>query len=379
MDQEEKLNWDKLLKHLENGQTAPLNEEELNQEELEMLLLAEETNMRLKEKDPKLMFPVQLGWEELKRRYEEKIRLKTSRVKRYTLYKVLAVAAVLVLVAGPAWWIFLRHNEGGKATTNQIQLTLANGKTVELDSSQQGILKSEGAMLNGSSLIYAKETSPVEEGVELHYNTLSVPKGKYTRLQLSDGTVVWLNAGSELHFPNQFAANKREVSLEGEAYFDVRHNAARPFIVHLKAMDVNVLGTAFAINTLGNEIYTALERGSVNIQSGSQTLLLAPGDLGIFNQERNTLTKAQADLRVYTAWKDQDIYFDNNTLGEIASRLEREYNIDFVFEAEKLKQLHFTVDMGKTADVIKILNNIKLSSNEVDFLLKGNIVQVKQR
>jgi transmembrane sensor len=375
MDQEEKINWDKLLKHIE-GQNDPHNVEELNQEELEMLLLAEEINMRLQEKDPKLRFPVQEGWEELKLKHEERAR----RAKRYKLYKVMGIAAVLLLVFAPAWWLFLRQNDAIKPVAgNQIQLTLGNGKTVELDSSHSDILKSEGAALNGSNLTYKPETKTGVEEEEISTNTLRVPKGKYTRLELGDGTMVWLNGGSKLIYPTPFAADKREVTLDGEAYFDVSHNAARPFVVHLKEMNVKVLGTAFSINTIGNVVQTALERGKVSLQAGSQSLLLLPGELGTYNPERKSLTKAETDLRVYTAWKDLDVYFNNNTLEEIISRLEREYDLNFSFENEELKNLHFTIDMPRTADFTKILNNMKFSSNEVDFIIKGNNIQIKRR
>jgi transmembrane sensor len=375
MDQEEKINWDKLLKHIERQHDLS-NDEELNQEELKMLLLAEEINMRLKEHDPKLRFPVQQGWEELRQRYEEK----TTRIKRHKLYRVLAIAAVLLLLMAPAWWLFLYQSEAVRtSTSNQVQLTLANGKTVELDSSQSAVLQTEGAALNGTSLVYKKETQVPQVGEEVHLNVLSVPNGKYTRLELSDGTMIWLNAGSKLSYPTVFSAHKREVTLEGEAYFDVSHNADRPFVVHVKAVDVKVLGTAFSISTFGNLVQTALEQGRVNMQAGSQSVLLIPGEVGTYLQDSKALSKSEEDLRLYTAWKDMDVYFNNNSLGEITSRLQREYNVSFVFEQEELKNLHFTIDMPKHADLNKILNNIRASSNQVNFVTKGSVIQVKQR
>jgi len=374
MYQEEKINWDKLLKHIE-GQDDLQDAEELNQEELEMLLLAEEINMRLQEKDPKLRFPVQEGWEELKLKHEEKVR----RTKRYKLYRVMAVAAVLLLVLAPAWWFLSRNNAGTPLTGKEVQLTLGNGETVELDANHSDVLKSEGAVLNGTNLTYKPETKTGVEAEEISSNTLTVPRGKYTRLELGDGTMVWLNGGSKLIYPTPFASDKREVTLEGEAYFDVSHNAARPFVVHLKEMDVKVLGTAFGINTLGKVLQTALERGKVSLQAGSQSLLLLPGELGTYDLERKSLNKTEADLRLYTAWKDLDVYFTNNTLEEITSRLGREYDLDFRFENEELKNLHFTADMPRTADFNKILNYIKMSSNQIDFVVKGNKVLVKSR
>jgi transmembrane sensor len=375
MEQEEKMNWDKLLKHLERTDHVAADDE-LNQEELEILLLAEEINMRLKEEDPRLRFPAREGWEELRQRYEEK----TAKTKRLKLYRAFAVAAVLLVFLTPAIWLFLKEHKMNQAlASNQIQLTLANGKTVELDSAQLEVLQTEGAALKGTALVYKPETKLPDGTQQSNINVLTVPNGKYTRLELGDGTKVWINAGSKLSYPVPFASSKREVTLEGEAYFEVSHNADRPFVVHVKAVDISVLGTGFGISTFGNQVSTALEHGKVRLDAGGQSLVLLPGELGAYKEESKSLTKSEADLRLYTAWKDLDIYFSGNTLEEITSRLAREYNVTFVFEKEKLKNLHFTIDMPKQAELGKILNNIKFSSDEVDFVLKGNEVSVRQR
>ncbi|MDR6785392.1 transmembrane sensor [Pedobacter africanus] len=375
MEQEEKINWDKLLKHLE-GKNDLHQDEELNQEELEVLLLAEEINMRIKEEDPRHKFPVQEGWEELKQRYQEK----NAAVKQWKLSRILTAAAIFLLIQAPVWWLVLRQGDPSVApVSDQVQLTLANGQTVELDPGKAELLKTEGAALNGTNLVYKPETALAAKGQELHTNVLFVPKGKYTRMEMSDGTTVWLNAGSSLSYPVPFAAGKREVTLEGEAYFEVKHNAARPFIVHLKAMDVKVLGTAFSVSTFGNQVNTALDHGKISLQAGNHSLILLPGELGVYHQESGSLTKSETDLRLYTAWKDQDVYFNDNTLDEITTRLAREYNVSFIFEQESLKKLHFTVDMPKQADLNKILNNIRFSSDQVDFVNNGNVIKVKQR
>jgi ferric-dicitrate binding protein FerR (iron transport regulator) len=353
-----------------------MGDDELNQEELEILLLAEQINMRLKEEDPQLRFPVREGWEALMQRYHDK----TARIKRLKRYRLLAVAAVLLVVLAPAFWLFLKKETANQELSgNQIQLTLADGKIVDLDSSQSTVLQTEGLALNGNNLVYKPETALPAQGHEPDINTLSVPNGKYTRMELSDGTKVWVNAGSKLTYPVPFAANTREVTLEGEAYFDVSHNAERPFVVHVKGVDVNVLGTAFGVNTLENQVSIALQRGKVRLDAGNQSLVLLPGELGVYKGQSKSLTKSEADLRLYTAWKDLDLYFSENTLHEITSRLAREYNVSFVYEDEDLKKLHFTIDMPKQTELGKILSNIKFSSDQVDFVTKGNIIQVKKR
>ncbi|MNY24267.1 hypothetical protein D3C86_1579720 [compost metagenome] len=102
--------------------------------------------------------------------------------------------------------------------------------------------------------------------------------------------------------------------------------------------------------------------------------------MGAYAVSNGSLQKNETDLRTYTAWKEGEIYFNNNSLGEIASRLEREYDLDFNFQDESLKNLHFTIDMPKNeGDVQKILNNIRLSTNQVNFVVKGNLILVQRR
>jgi len=199
-------------------------------------------------------------------------------------------------------------------------------------------------------------------------------------VELGDGTAIWVNSGSKLTYPSHFPASKREVILEGEAFFDVSHNVQRPFIVHVKGLNVQVLGTAFNINSFGPTVQTALIRGKVGLEAGSRSVILAPGELGLYGGPNGMLQKTEADLKTYTAWKDGEVYFNNNSLAEIASRLEREYDLHFDFQDESLKSLHFTIDMSKNeGDIQKILNNIRLSTNQVNFLIKDNRITVQRR
>lgn len=383
MDQEEKMNWEKLLKHLDSHQDDGHADEELNQEELEMLLLAEETNMSLNRTDPEMKFPVQAGWEELEARYKEKNKKDNLKIGHSKRNWFMAAAAVLACVIGSVWWLSMRPEDPVKDVSiavTGVKLTLDNGKTVTLEEKEAPVLKSAGAVLNGGTLVYKKETVLAKEEGRVSMNTLEVPYGKQTKVELGDGTAIWVNAGSKLSYPSHFAASKREVILEGEAFFEVSHNAQRPFIVHVMGMNVQVLGTAFNINSFGPEVQTALVRGKVGLEAGNQSILLMPGELGSYARAGGALSKAEADLKLYTAWKEGEIYFDNSSLAEIAFRLEREYNLHFSFEDAALKNLHFMVDMPKTGnDIQKVLKNIRLSTNEVDFVVKGNVVEVKRR
>jgi transmembrane sensor len=337
-------------------------------------------NMRLKETNPEEQFPVEQGWEELQERYEEKN--KTTFFNWWKRYQLIAVAAVLLCSLTPAlWWYFKKADPKVTQqiiakTTDQIKLTLDNGETVAIDGIENKARFVKDLTFKGTTLIYEKETKGSVEGKK---NTLEVPNGKQTKLILSDGTQVWVNAGSKLSYPTRFASSSRELTLEGEAFFDVTPSKNRPFIVHVKDLKINVLGTAFNINTFGPSIQTALERGKVNLQAGNKTITLLPGELGSYNKQQAVLSKIETNIRTYTAWKDEEIYFNNNSLAEIASRLEREYNLSFNFEAPELRNLHFTIDMPKNQGIQTILNNISLSTNQIKFVVKDKVVLVKKK
>lgn len=385
MDQEEKMNWEKLLRHLDGDKDGGQADEELNQEELDMLLLAEETNMSLNRTDPEMKFPVQAGWEELEAKYQEKNRRDNLTIGRGKRNWFMAAAAVLACVIGSVWWLSMRPEDPSKNASalaiTGVKLTLGNGKTVGLDQKEAPVLKSAGAALNGGTLVYKRETAlPNEKEGPVSMNVLEVPYGKQTKVELGDGTAIWVNSGSKLTYPSHFSATKRELTLEGEAFFEVSHNVQRPFIVHVKGLNVQVLGTAFNINSFGPTVQTALIRGKVGLEAGSRSVILAPGELGLYGGPNGMLQKTEADLKTYTAWKDGEVYFNNNSLAEIASRLEREYDLHFDFQDESLKSLHFTIDMSKNeGDIQKILNNIRLSTNQVNFLIKGNRITVQRR
>ena len=151
-----------------------------------------------------------------------------------------------------------------------------------------------------------------ETGMEdsLVFNTLIVPKGGEYSLELPDGTVVWVNSESALRFPEKFTSNRREVFLEGEAYFEVKKDANRPFYVHTEAGKVRVLGTAFNVCAYSNDRFwqTTLVEGSVMINQEEKEVLLKPNE-----QYQIDVRTGKAGLRevlpeLYTSWRDGKFY-----------------------------------------------------------------------
>lgn len=388
MDKDNKFNWDKMLKHLDGVNEDGKAPGKLNEEELEMLLLAEEMRIKLKGMDPEAQFPVEEGWKELQYAHEQSKRKAPLLISWYKRHQWLSIAATMALLLAPVlWWYTTTTDKTEKgisnpvakhAPSNQIRLTLGNGESINVEE-QSGALKAakEHLALSGSGIVYQKEGEM--KAALAGNNTLEVPFGKQTKVLLSDGTQIWVNAGSKLTYPSQFGAAKREVILEGEAFFEVVHQAERPFIVHTGKLSINVLGTEFNVNTFGASFQTALVRGKVKLEAGTKSMVLLPGELGSYDDQSAGLSKKESNLREYTAWKDKEIYFDNGRLGDIASRLEREYDLSFSFENPELKNLHFTVDMPRPEEVQAVLNNIRLSTNQISFVFKGKEIKVKKR
>ena len=222
--------------------------------------------------------------EELKARILSSVRSLDKRRRRARYAAGMAMAASLALIAG---LVFLREtpkasisdfarstaNKGGKVP-DKVVLVLDGGENVAVDEEIAKInYSSTGQRVDiGNSKAIDQETSKEREVV---YNTLIVPYGKRSEVQLSDGTLVWLNSGSRLVYPAVFADDKREVYLEGEAIFEVTHDRQRPFKVLSEGQEIEVLGTVFNVSSYLDEesINTVLKSGSVRISYGERTVL----------------------------------------------------------------------------------------------------------
>lgn len=194
-------------------------------------------------------------------------------------------------------------------------------------------------------------------------------KGSKTRTLLPDGSTVWLNAGSQISYPSSFNGPVREVTLQGEAYFDVVKQTGRPFIVHAADIDIKVLGTAFNVKSYAEDktVETTLIRGLVSITRKSNLeqapILLQPNQKVVLNKDNPfpAPTKETKQLvekvstpqiqhldstkkeneQLETAWVYNRLEFRGDHFEDLALKLERWYNIDIRFEDEQVKKLTF--------------------------------------
>ena len=220
-----------------------------------------------------------------------------------------------------------------------------------------------------------KEDNPVAS------NTISTRPGSKSKIELPDGTQVWLNADSKLTYGQHFLSNTREVNLTGEAYFDVAHATSAetgqriPFIIHTSSIDIKVLGTAFNVRSYPGEktTETALIRGSVEVtlhNNPDKKIVLKPDEKLIVKNDNATIISnkiVQADsvaantdnepmitlskIRPYkedttahyeTMWVKNKLAFENESFDRMLPEIERWYNVTIVVKNESLNGLHFT-------------------------------------
>jgi len=172
---------------------------------------------------------------------------------------------------------------------------------------------------------------------------VEAPAGFRMNIEFGDGTKVWLNHGSKLRYPYRFDARCRKVFLTGEAYFVVAHNKNVPFIVSTKDLDIEATGTEFNVSAYQGEniVETTLVGGQVNLYEKGGTApvkIMEPGECIRYNSQTNNCTTQSGDIRKYIAWKDGLLIFQNDSIPEIAKKLERWYNVDVEIENEKVKE-----------------------------------------
>ena len=366
-ENDKEIDWEKLLNRMDGNSAG----EALNEEELAMLAAAKEMQSRI----GAAKFPEEEGWQNF-------VQARNRRqARRFTLVK-LAAAAVLVLAIGAGLWTFLNRQHppqlANETPAGKVRLKLSDGHEVTLGGSTQVIQNNGIASIKAdqSSLVYGAGASRT---LVTAMDTLEVPRGLQFTLQLADGTKVWLNAGSRLIYPAAFNGASREVYVQGEAYFDVAADIERPFTVYSGKVAMKVLGTAFNVNTYGPEIQTTLSSGKLLVTAGQESTVLTPDEQAVYNDKNGSLNKRTVEARVFTAWKEGDLFFEDATLLDITSYLARNYDYVFVFEDPTLEKISFTLDMRRPAVLQDVLNQISHSMNNLRFRVEGKTVHIMKR
>lgn len=309
--------------------------------------------------------------------------------KKSNFKKYISIAASIVVLLG----IGLAYQKDIFKTKTQpkfdfkstdIVLQLENGNTqIISENNKVEVRDADGNVVgnqDGDKIVY-DDNSALEKTT---YNTIKIPYGKKFRLQLSDGTLVHLNAGTTLRYPVKFIAGEnRQVFLDGEAFFDVAKDKKHPFIVNADALNVRVLGTHFNVSNYPEDAATdvVLVEGSVGMYRSNEEFdaakntILKPGFRGSFNRENTQISTKPVITDIYTSWINGGLTFRNMTFKNIITKLERRYNVTIINKNEKLANEKFNASFSDESieKVMSYFNDI----HGINYTIKNNQILIK--
>lgn len=329
-------------------------------------------------------------WKQVQSRMNKNSRYQ---VKRYLKYAAIIVAFVL---AGGTWWMVKENPEEIISVelsetsmlspgTPKAYILFSSGQRMDLTTTEHDTMIMEKGMQvrvgSSGKISYIPGDSGSILKQEIVYNTIVVPRGGEYKLELADGTLVWLNSDSELRYPVKFAGSQRDVWLKGEGYFEVSKNPEKSFRVVVDDMIVKVLGTSFNINAYkdrGN-ILTTLVSGKVDIQdmSGKSLVVMSPNQQVDFRHGKISSVQ-EVDITRFVSWIDGKFYFNDMTLENIMSQLQRWYDIEVFFVDEELKSYPFTGVIRRDFTAGQIFEIIE-KTTRVKFNVRGKCVTVNHK
>lgn len=209
--------------------------------------------------------------------------------------------------------------------------------------------------------------------------TIIVPVSKDFTIVLSDGTKIWLNSGSKLTFPNNFTGKERIVEIDGEAYFEVAHDAQRPFIVRNSVMDTKVLGTKFLITAYStdNSRTVSLVEGSVEVSSSISDFnsKLTPGRGVVFDAEKHNFRDVEINIDNVLSRVSGMLVFENESLNTICTALMRKYGIGYTIANKKLSEKQFYIRTKKYDSIETVMELLKMAGG-INYKIENNILTI---
>lgn len=212
-------------------------------------------------------------------------------------------------------------------------------------------------------------------------NTIEVPRGQRVALTLCDGTHVWLNSDSKLIYPSNFGSNKREVTLEGEGYFEVTKDQKHPFVVHNPNLDVKVLGTKFNVKAYHDENTTVfLKEGKVEVSDPNRNrkMILHPNDKVLYSLNDGFKLKTNASSEESESWRQGELSFIEEPLEAIIKALERRYDVQITVHPPALNNKYFTCRFKQDVTLVEVLNLLK-DTREFTYKIVNKKVDIYNR
>jgi ferric-dicitrate binding protein FerR (iron transport regulator) len=305
------------------------------------------------------------------------------------------VAATLLLVLSAGFFFLVNHRKSpeppvtnNKSSTqpgvidippgkHKATLVLADGTKITLDSVSRGQLPQQGNtnINNIDGRVEYHTGLPAMEGTLLLYNTLKTEIGQTYQVVLPDGSKAWLNAASSIRYPAAFSGKEREVTITGEAYFEIKslvrdHGEKVPFIVTVEDTagntneEVEVLGTQFNINAYKEEknITTTLLDGKVRIKKEKNVILSEPNQQGVLSKATGDIDIVRnVNVEKIVSWKNNYFYFDRDSLATVIKQVARWYDVYFVID-KRLSNKTFSGRIPRNMPLSKILEKVEKTS-----------------
>ena len=261
----------------------------------------------------------------------------------------------------------------------QAMLTLANGETLVLHDSMVGMLASQVGIairITADGSVWYDTRSMQVTSAQVPFNTFSTPKGHSHQLVLPDGTRVWLNTSSAIRFPVAFTGDERRVVLTGEAYFEVAHNAAKPFKVEATGSTIAVLGTHFNVSAYADDpqVVTTLLEGAVDVSMDGSRVALKPGEQAVSDGATGRIWQSKADIQSAMAWKNGYFRFNDERIESIINKVSRWYDIERVAYEGQFND-RFTGTFQRSKSIAQLFDHLERIA-PIQFRIEGKEVVI---
>ncbi len=305
-------------------------------------------------------------------------------VSSFKYLKLTKYAAIVLLSVGLGYYLNqpqIEIKSIEEVVPSRVTLETSKGEELIIEEASSEIIEIEGKVIakrKPKTIVYEKNS----DVKELKYNTLNVPYGKRFNVELSDGSIVYLNSGTSIKFPVQFMEGKaREIEIEGEAFFDVTHNENHVFKVKSKGAVVEVYGTKFNFKNFPEDTFSEiiLTEGSVGVKKSDfdEKIMIKPSFKAKLNKSGNDIEITQVNTKLYTSWIDGRVVFRNENIDNLIMKLERLYNVSITNNNKNLSSNFFNATIFIENETIEdVLNYLKEVYN-INYQVVNNKIIIK--
>ncbi len=320
---------------------------------------------------------------------EIKNKIKSQKQKKgfsnYRYMKLIKYAAIVLLSASMGYYLNQPQFELKpikEVVPAKVTLETSEGKQIFIEESHAEVIDIEGKLIakrKSKTIVYEKNS----EFKELKYNTLKVPYGKRFNIELSDGSIVYLNSGTTIKFPVQFLEGKdRKIEIEGEAFFDVKPNENDVFKVKSNGAVVTVYGTKFNFKNFPEDPFSEiiLTEGSIGVKPyphDKEIVSIKPNFKAKLDKSGNDIEVTQVNTKLYTSWIDGRVVFRNENIDNLIMKLERLYNVSITNNNQNLSSNFFNATIFIENETIEdVLNYLKEVYN-INYQVVNNKIIIK--